>query len=84
MEEKDNFKPSVKNIIRISDALKKGTTTKTQLAHDTKLNYTRLVKHIVWMEKKGFIKTVIVKNKIKIDMTENGKEFSSTLSNNTP
>lgn len=53
---------------------------KTQMALDTKLNYARLAKHIVWMEKKGLAKSVIYDNKVHITLTKNGRDFAKIIS----
>jgi predicted transcriptional regulator len=58
-----------------------GAEAKTSLAIDSNLNYTRFVKHIVWMEAKGFVKSTIDESKIKVSLTEKGKEFASILTN---
>ena len=53
---------------------------KTQLALDTKLNYARLAKHIVWMEKKGLVESTVENNKILISLTKHGKDFAKIIS----
>jgi predicted transcriptional regulator len=53
---------------------------KTQLALDTKLNYARLAKHIVWMEKKGLAESTIEDNKINISLTDTGRDFAKVIS----
>ena len=53
---------------------------KTQMALDTHLNYARLAKHVVWMEKKGLAKSVIYDNNIHITLTKSGKEFAKIIS----
>ncbi|MHA7647427.1 winged helix-turn-helix domain-containing protein [Nitrosopumilus sp. S4] len=53
---------------------------KTQLALDTKLNYARLAKHIVWMEKKGLVESTIEENKINITLTKTGRDFAKLIS----
>ena len=48
-----SFDPSMKTLMRIVKFMTENASGgKTQLALDTKLNYTRLAKHLVWMEKK--------------------------------
>ncbi len=53
---------------------------KTKLALDTKLDYARLAKHIVWMEKKGPVKSAIEDNKIQLSLTNTGRDFVKTIS----
>jgi len=60
---------------------KSGPSAKTDLSHKTNLNYTRLAKHIVWLEKKGFVESVIYKSKIRIKLTATGKLFAESISN---
>jgi predicted transcriptional regulator len=77
----DDFEPSMKMIIRIINSIvHKGTKTKTDLSIDTSLNYTRLVKHVIWMEKKGLVKSIVENSKIKVDLTNKGKLFGMTIS----
>ncbi len=59
----------------------KGSEAKTTLSIDAHVNYTRLAKHIVWMEKKGLVESKIDKSKIKVGLTKKGIEFASTFSN---
>lgn len=74
------FEPSTKILARILNNLTaKGAKTKSALAVDTKVNYTRLVKHIVWMENKGLVEKKINKSRIEVELTKKGKEFASAL-----
>jgi predicted transcriptional regulator len=75
-----DFKPSTKTLLRILKAIDKGPEVKATLAVDANLNYTRLAKYIVWMEKKGFVKSTIDESKIKVGLTKKGREFASTFS----
>jgi len=77
-----NFEPSMKTLMRVLKAMTEGGSEgKTQLSLDANLNYARLAKHIVWLEKKGLVKSTIDKSKISVGLTEKGKIFASTLSN---
>jgi len=72
----------MKTLLRILKTMTdKGPEAKTSLSVDTKLNYTRLAKHIVWLEKKGLVESTIDKSKINVGLTAKGKIFASTLSN---
>ena len=76
-----NFKPSLKTLTRILDCVEEqGPSAKTKLSLKTHLNYTRLAKHIVWLEKKGLVESVIDKSKIKIEVTVKGRAFAETIS----
>ena len=76
-----SFEPSMKTLMRIMNTMtEKGVGGKTQLSLDTHLNYTRLAKHIVWLEKKDFAESTIEDNKINISLTVKGREFASMIS----
>jgi predicted transcriptional regulator len=76
-----SFEPSMKTLSRIVKSMtENGSGGKTQLSLDTNLNYTRLAKHIVWLEKKGFVKSAIKDNKINVVLTTSGREFASIIS----
>jgi predicted transcriptional regulator len=76
-----SFDPSMKTLMRIVEFMTKNSSEgKTQLALDTKLNYARLAKHIVWMEKKGLAKSIVEDGKINIALTETGKDFAKIIS----
>ncbi|HET6459008.1 MAG TPA: winged helix-turn-helix domain-containing protein [Nitrosopumilaceae archaeon] len=78
---KCNFEPSTKTLLRIMESItKNGSEGKTCLARDTNLNYTRLAKHIVWLEKKGFAETIIADKKINVVLTQKGRKFASVFS----
>ncbi|HZS74273.1 MAG TPA: winged helix-turn-helix domain-containing protein, partial [Candidatus Nitrosotalea sp.] len=75
-----DFEPTTKTLVRILKTLAdKGPRAKTSLSIDTSLNYTRLAKHIVWLEKKGLVESTIDKSKINVGLTAKGKIFASTL-----
>jgi predicted transcriptional regulator len=75
------FDPSMKTLSRIMKTMtEKGAEGKTQLSLDTNLNYARLAKHIVWLEKKGLAESTIENNKINVALTTDGKKFASTIS----
>jgi predicted transcriptional regulator len=75
-----DFEPSMKTLSRIVKSMtENGAGGKTQLSLDANLNYTRLAKHIVWLEKKGLVESTIKDNKINVVLTTNGMEFASTI-----
>ena len=75
------FDPSMKTLMRIVKFMTENSSEgKTQMALDTNLNYARLAKHIVWMEKKGLAKSTIVDNKINISLTKTGRDFAKIIS----
>ncbi|AFS82221.1 hypothetical protein [Candidatus Nitrosopumilus sediminis] len=74
------FDPSMKTLMRIVKfMLEHPSEGKTQMALDTKLNYARLAKHVVWMEKKGLAKSTIYDNKIHISLTKDGRDFAKII-----
>lgn len=75
------FDPSMKTLMRIVEFMNEHSSEgKAQLALDTKLNYARLAKHIVWMEKKGLAESTIEDNKIHISLTSTGRDFAKIIS----
>src|SRR3990167_744846 len=71
-----SFEPSMKTILRIMKTItENGAKGKTQLSLNTNLNYTRLAKHIVWLEKKSLVESTIEDNKINVALTTKGREF---------
>jgi predicted transcriptional regulator len=56
-----------------------GPEGKTRLSLKTNLNYTRLAKHIVWLEKKGLVESKIDQSKINVGLTPKGRIFSSNF-----
>ena len=76
-----SFEPSMNTLSRIMKTMtEKGSKGKTQMSLDTRLNYARLAKHIVWLEKKSLVESTIEDNKINISLTRKGKEFASIIS----
>jgi len=76
-----DFEPSMKILSRILQTMtEKGPKVKTSLSLNTNVNYTRLAKHIVWLEKKGLVESTIEKSKINVGLTAKGRIFASTLS----
>jgi len=76
-----SFDPSMKTLMRIVKFMTENSSGgKTQLALDTKLNYARLAKHIVWMEKKGLVESTIDDNKINVSLTKTGRDFAKVIS----
>jgi predicted transcriptional regulator len=77
----DNFKPSMKTLSRILKIMvDNGPDAKTSLSLGANLNYARLAKHIVWLEKKGFVKSTVDDSKINVGLSEKGRIFATTLS----
>ncbi len=76
-----DFEPSMKTLSRVMKfMIENGAGGKIQLSLGANLNYARLAKHIVWLEKKGLVKSTVENNKISVALTTKGSEFASTIS----
>lgn len=76
-----DFKPTTKTLVRILKTIEEsGEEAKTALSINTHLNYSRLARHILWLEEKGLVESKIDKSKIKVALTKKGKAFISTFS----
>jgi predicted transcriptional regulator len=76
-----DFEPGMKTLSRIMKFMTENSAEgKTQLSIHTNLNYARLAKHIVWLEKKGLAESTIEDGKINVALTANGREFAATIS----
>jgi predicted transcriptional regulator len=77
---KKEFEPSMKTLLRIVKTLTdKGPEVKTSLSLDANLNYTRLAKHVAWLEKKGLVESTIDESTIKVGLTQKGRIFVTTF-----
>lgn len=80
-KKKRGFEPSMKTLSRILQTMTdNGPEGRTSLSFDTHLNYTRLAKHIDWLEKKGFVESTKDESKINVGLTAKGRVFASMLS----
>jgi predicted transcriptional regulator len=76
-----DFEPSMNVLLRITKSMiKSGAEGKTSLSLNANLNYARLAKHIVWLEKKGLVESTIKDAKINVGLTEKGRVFAATIS----
>lgn len=77
-----DFEPSMRTLLRIMESMTNNRAEgKTCLARDTNLNYARLAKHIVWLEKKGLVESVLDDQKINVILTQKGRTFGTMLIN---
>lgn len=75
-----DFEPSMKTLSRIITRMTmNGNKGKTELSANINLNYARLAKHIVWMEKKGLVESKIDESRIKVSLTDKGRDFASII-----
>jgi predicted transcriptional regulator len=79
-EKRNEFVPSGKLLNQIFKILVKSKIGRTNLAKEVNVNYTRLVKHLGWLEQKGFVKMKIEKGKVIVMLTKTGKRFAKTFS----
>lgn len=71
------FEPTMQTLKRIMNTIiVKGSRNKTDLSLYSNINYTRLTKHLVWLENKGFVKSTIKDSRISINMTDSGRLFT--------
>lgn len=76
-----DFNPSLKTLTRILNSVsEQGPSTKSKLSRKTNLNYTRFASHVVWLEKKGFVESIIHESQINIRLTPTGKMFKESIS----
>ena len=77
---KKEFEPSMKTLLRIMESISEsGADVKTSLALKTNLNYSRLAEHIVWLEKKCLVESIISEQKINVALTQKGRIFVTML-----
>ena len=77
---KNDFEPSMKTLLRLMEAmLNNDSEGKTCLARDTNLNYARLAKHVIWLEKKGLVESIVHDQKINVVLTPKGRTFGTTI-----
>ena len=79
---KSTFEPSMKTLLRILESMANNASEgKTCLARDTNLNYARLAKHIVWLEQKGLVESILDDQKINLVLTQKVRTFGSMIVN---
>ena len=77
-----DFEPSMKILLRIMESMTNNRSEgKTCLARDANLNYARLAKHIIWLERKGLVESVVDDQKINVVLTQKGRTFGTMLIN---
>ncbi len=74
------FNPSMKLLLRIAKTmLEKNYIGKTNLSLESKVNYVRLVKHLSWLEQKGFVEVTVEEGRVVVRLTRSGREFVMKL-----
>lgn len=78
-----NIWPSLRITARILEILRdSGSLTKTELSQKSGINYSRLRRHLDWLEEKGVVEMKVRRHKIIVDLTKTGKEFTSVMLRN--
>lgn len=52
-----------------------GPLEKTDLSKKTGVHYQRLMKYVDWLESKGAVEKMVSDGKLKVSLTERGREF---------
>lgn len=77
-----SFEPSMKLLSRITKViLESNSVGKTSLSQEANINYHTLAKHLDWLEKKHLVESVIEDHKVKLRLTENGRQFTTLFYN---
>lgn len=80
MEDNDDFEPSMRILSRISKImLESDQIGKLDMSKRGRMNYPRLNKHLVWLAKKHLIEAVLEDRKMKLRLTQKGREFATTI-----
>jgi predicted transcriptional regulator len=75
------FEPSMKVLSKVMKIMsEKSTISKTALAQQSNVNYSRLLKHIRWLEAKKMVEHTVENGKARIRLTEQGRRFALALS----
>lgn len=75
------FQPTMSRLMRIIQTINEsGSIGKTSISRLANLNYSRLLRHISWLEEKGFIQSIICNGKIQFTLTSDGKNFAEIIS----
>jgi len=84
VKESRRFFPSFRVLTRLLDTLlEEDAATKTILSQKSGINYTRLLKHLDWMEEKGIIELGVRRHKVIIRLTKDGRAFAAMLARNS-
>lgn len=75
------FEPSMKLLTRILKViLEQNSLGKTHLSQESKINYVRLTKCLDWLEKKNLVKFIVKDGKTHVQLSQQGREFTTMLS----
>ena len=75
------FSPSMKILSRIMKVmLEKSSIQRTTLSLETNIQYSRLSKHLEWLERKRLIESCVEEGRIFLKLNSLGREFASAVS----
>ncbi len=75
------FSPSNKIFLRIMKVmLDKNSIQRTTLSLETNIQYSRLSKHLEWLERKKLIESFVEEGRIFLKLNSLGREFASAVS----
>ncbi len=75
-----SFEPSMKILSRIMQVMsERNSIQRTTLSLETNIQYSRLSKHLEWLEKKRLIESFVEEGKIFLKLSSVGLAFSSSL-----
>jgi predicted transcriptional regulator len=75
------FEPSLNvlcHVIRVM--LEKNSIEKIGLSQESNIQYTELLKHLEWLEKKRLVESVVEEGRMYIVLTSKGREFARVIS----
>jgi predicted transcriptional regulator len=82
MEESSVFEPSLRILSRILGELLDNSVTKTELSQRSRVNYTRFLKHLDWLDERRLVELSVERHKVIVRLTRRGREFALTLLGN--
>ncbi|MBI1829404.1 MAG: hypothetical protein HY222_03120 [Thaumarchaeota archaeon] len=74
------FNPSMKILSRIMKVLLDiNSIQRTTMSLETNIQYSRLSRHLEWLERKRLIESFVEEGKIFLKLTSLGREFASAV-----
>lgn len=59
--------------------LQNDSTTKSALAQEARVNHSRLLDHLDWLEERRIVELIVEKRKVIVRLTKRGREFALIL-----
>lgn len=77
---KSEFQPNIKLLYRITKAIMENNSLgKTALSQKANINYVILMKHLIWLDDKGLIESIVNDGKVHVRFGEKGRQFADQL-----